>query len=206
MYDYSGLTIVFLGRLLRKYIRTFESILTQKWKDEQVLDLGQDSLLYSFYKTKNPEKLGSISTILERYEGREGLLYANLMEKYEITTQQLLEEFPELKEAHIRFTELLETEKAQESVLGVSDEGGRERVMSNSSNARADVLTDLKSSVNILGNQIPTFEGLKEYNTDFFGKLPPMEGWKMGTGLRSSLLRPPTTTSTVWWATNVYQR
>ena len=145
-------------------------------------------LLYSFYKTKNPEKLDSISTILERYEGREGLLYANLMEKYEITTQQLLEEFPELKEAHIRFTELLETEKAQESVLGVSDEGGRERVMSNSSNARADVLTDLKSSVNILGNQIPTFEGLKEYNTDFLGKLPPMEGWQeVGTGLMSSL-------------------
>ena len=68
-------------------------------------------LLHNFYKTKNPEKIGTIPTILERYEGREGLLYANLMEKYEITTQQLLEEFPELKEAHIRFTELLKTEK-----------------------------------------------------------------------------------------------
>ena len=49
-------------------------------------------------------------------------------------------------------------------------------------------LTDLKSSVNILGKQIPTFEGLKEYNTEFLGNLPPMEGWKeVGTGLISSL-------------------
>ena len=74
-------------------------------------------LLHCFYKAKNPEKIDSITSILERYEGREGLLYANLMEKYEITTLQIIEEFPELEEAHTRLLKLLEAEEVHNNVL-----------------------------------------------------------------------------------------
>ena len=75
-------------------------------------------LLHNFYKVKNPEKLDSIPIILERYQGREGLLYANLMEKYNITTEQIVAEFPELE----KFVKnLLKAKYLKEKVKSVKD-------------------------------------------------------------------------------------
>ena len=55
-----------------------------------------EELLKSFYTLYNqPDKLSTIPLVLERYQGREDLLVTNLLDKYGISRQQLVLDFPE---------------------------------------------------------------------------------------------------------------
>lgn len=53
-----------------------------------------EQLLRAFYSRHNPEKLDTIPVILEKYEGREEMLIGNLMDKYSISREQLLQSYP----------------------------------------------------------------------------------------------------------------